>query len=257
MMHLHVVLESYGTTAFGINACSKHGGRQAELLLLSPSLISTFALILLERSDDTPYGVMDVSVATHRLLTKSQVVVLEFIRSEFQRHNRAPTIREIAGYLGHNTPSSAQLHVRNLVTAGYLERGQGHRALSLTEVVPKGLQLLGIVAAGPPIQVCEQDERIEIGGQYNDETHFALKVQGDSMIDDCIASGDYVVVRKQGTCENGDLVVARVDGEVTLKRFYREKKRVRLQPANSSMKPIYCREVEIEGVVVGVHRVMG
>jgi repressor LexA len=119
------------------------------------------------------------------------------------------------------------------------------------------LRLLGSVAAGPPIEVFEQEERIEIAVQYDDDTHFVLLVRGDSMIEDCIADGDYVVVRKQNTCSDGDLVVARIDSEVTLKRFYREPKRIRLQPANHTMKPIYCRDVQIEGIVVGVHRVMG
>ena len=190
-------------------------------------------------------------------LTHKQVVTLEFIRREFWTKGRSPTIREIARHLGHNTNSSAQLHVRNLVAAGYLERGDGHRGLKLVAPMSRGLRLLGTVAAGPPIEVFEQEERVEIGTQYDEDRHFVLRVQGNSMIEDYIADGDYVVVRKQTTCENGELVVARIEGEVTLKRFYKEKKRIRLQPANRSMKPIYCRDVAIEGVVVGVHRVVG
>lgn len=190
-------------------------------------------------------------------LTPKQIEVLEFVRAEFRRHGRSPSIREIARHLGHNTNSSAQLHVQNLVAAGHLIKEDGRRGLQLAEPISKGLRLLGVVAAGPPIEVFEQEDRVEIGTQYDEDRHFVLRVQGDSMIEDFIADGDYVVVRKQSTCENGELVVARMDGEVTLKRFYREKKRIRLQPANQTMKPIYCRDVEIEGVVVGVHRVMG
>jgi repressor LexA len=190
-------------------------------------------------------------------LTLKQRTVLDFIRREFRRSGRSPTIREIAAHLGHNTNSSAQLHIRSLVKAGFLTTGNGHRTLLLTESVSKGLRLLGIVAAGPPIEACEQDEHVEVGTQYDDEKHFALQVRGDSMIEDNISDGDYVIVRKQKTCENGQLVIARLDGDVTLKRFYREKNRIRLQPANQSMKAIYCRNVEIEGIVVGVHRVLG
>ena len=189
-------------------------------------------------------------------LTLKQRTVLDFIRREFRRHGRSPTIREIGAHLGHNTNSSAQLHIRSLVKAGFLTIGVGHRTLQLTEPVSNGLRLLGIVAAGPPIEACEQDEHVEVGTQYDSEKHFVLLVRGDSMIDDSISDGDYVIVRKQKTCENSQLVVARLDGDVTLKRFYREKNRIRLQPANKSMKAIYCRSVEVEGVVVGVHRVL-
>ncbi len=189
-------------------------------------------------------------------LTKVQTAVLGFVREELGR-GRSPTIREIAEHFGQRTTSSAHLHVRNLERAGFLKRGYGHRSIELVREKTHGLRLLGTVAAGSPIEAVEQQELIEVGTQYQNDDHYVLRVRGDSMIEDCIADGDYVVVRKQQTCVNGDLVVARLDGDVTLKRFYREKRRIRLQPANRTMKPIYCRDVAIEGVVVGVHRVMG
>jgi len=124
-----------------------------------------------------------------------------------------------------------------------------------------GLVVAGTVAAGSPIEAIEeQGERLSLSGFSNDN-HFALRVRGESMIDECIADGDHVIVRKQATCGDGDLVVARIGDDATLKRLYREQeqRRIRLQPANSGMKPIFCQaeDVTIEGVVVGVIRLMG
>ena len=167
-------------------------------------------------------------------------------------------MREIQAEFGYGSPHTPQFHVNKLVAAGYLRREPGHRGLQLLE--SRGLRLLGTVAAGPPIEAIEQEgECIDVSG-FSDDNHFALRVCGDSMIEECIADGDHVIVRKQATCENGDLVVARIGDEATLKRFYRErqKRRIRLQPANSGMKPIFCKanDVVIEGVVVGVIRLM-
>lgn len=191
-------------------------------------------------------------------LTDIQARILEFIRDEIRTSGRAPTMREIQAAFGYQSPHTPQFHVNNLIKAGYLRRGEGHRALQL--VRPSGVRLVGIVAAGSPIQAIEeQDEHIDLGG-FEDDGHFALKVRGDSMIEECIADGDHVVVRKQSTCHDGELVVARIGDEATLKRFYREPGNgtVRLQPANSTMKPIFCEaaEIAIEGVVVGVIRLM-
>ena len=168
-------------------------------------------------------------------------------------------MREVQAELGYKSPHTALFHVSNLVEAGYLQRGSGHRGLQLTE--SEGIRLMGTVAAGCPIEAIEErDERIDLGGFSNDD-HFALRVRGESMIDECIADGDHVIVRKQSTCADGDLVVARIGDDATLKRFYREpqKRRIRLQPANAGMKPIFCKadDVKIEGIVVGVIRLMG
>lgn len=192
-------------------------------------------------------------------LTESQMRVLEFIRTAIRSTGRAPTMREIQDEFGYKSPRTPHFHVENLIEAGYLSRSVGHRGLRLTG--PQGLKLAGTVAAGVPIEAIEeQGERIDLSS-FAEENHFVLRVQGDSMIEEQIADGDHVVVRKQSTCADGDLVVARIGDEATLKRFYRDrqKKRIRLQPANSSMKPIYCRpeEVTIEGLVVGVFRLMG
>jgi len=192
-------------------------------------------------------------------LTDAQDRVLSFVRDEIRSSGRSPTVREIQQAFGYRSPNTAQFHVNNLVEAGYLRRDRGHRGLLLTE--PSGIRLLGTVAAGTPIEALEeQGERVDLDG-FSDENHFALRVRGDSMIEEAIADGDMVIVRKQETCSDSDLVVARIGDEATLKRFYREpkKKRLRLQPANSTMEPIFCRaeDVTIEGVVVGVVRLMG
>lgn len=192
-------------------------------------------------------------------LTAVQARVLEFIRGEIHSTGRSPSMREIQAEFGYRSPHTPKFHVDRLVEAGYLRREPGHRGLQLAE--SKGLRLAGMVAAGPPIEAIEeQEERIDLGG-FSDDDHFALLVRGDSMIEECIADGDHVIVRKQVTCEDGDLVVARIGDEATLKRFHRErqKRRIRLQPANSAMKPIFCRaeDLTIEGVVVGVVRLMG
>ncbi len=192
-------------------------------------------------------------------LTRVQARVLEFIRREMRETGRSPSLSEIQAAFGYASPHTARFHVTNLVKAGYLRRQPGHRGLQPAQ--SPGLPLAGMVAAGVPIEAVEQqDEQIDLT-DFSDGNHFALRVRGDSMIEDAIADGDLVVVRRQNTCADGDLVVARMDHEATLKRFYREprKRRIRLQPANAAMQPIYCRpeDVVIEGVVVGVIRLMG
>ena len=192
-------------------------------------------------------------------LTKTQQRVLDFICQEIRCTGRSPSMREIQTEFDYKSPHTALFHVNNLVETGYLTRGYGHRGLQLTE--PEGLALAGTVAAGSPIEAIEQqDERLDLGGLSRDG-HFALRVRGESMIEEHIADGDHVIVRKQQTCVDGDLVVARIGEEATLKRFYREPKRrrIRLEPANSTMESIFCRseDLTIEGIVVGVLRLMG
>jgi repressor LexA len=120
-----------------------------------------------------------------------------------------------------------------------------------------GLPLLGSVAAGTPIQAISQDERLEFNDLFGGPNNYVLKVRGQSMIENHIDDGDYVVIRKQNNAENGERVVAMVDNEVTLKRFFKDKDHIRLEPANGKMNPIYVdstRDVHILGVLVGVMR---
>ncbi len=149
-------------------------------------------------------------------------------------------------------------HLKALERKGLITR-ESHmsRAIQLSES-PQGrtsLHLAGQIAAGSPVLAVEESDRVDFGSLFDPDDHFCLRVKGDSMIEDQISSGDYVVVRRQDTCREGEIVVALVDGhEATLKRFYRERDRIRLEPANSSMKPIYANNVKIMGVVVGVVR---
>jgi len=118
-----------------------------------------------------------------------------------------------------------------------------------------GLQMAGWVAAGTLRTADEQLDRIDLAGLFHHENHFVLKVMGDSMIDAQIADGDYVVVRQQSTAAPGQMVVAQTDeGEATLKYWFPESKRIRLQPANTTMKPIFVRNAKVLGVVIGVVR---
>ncbi|MBI4534093.1 MAG: repressor LexA [Candidatus Melainabacteria bacterium] len=126
------------------------------------------------------------------------------------------------------------------------------------DVKPRGLPLAGTIAAGHPIDAIESNEYLEIESQYGKAGSFALKIKGDSMIDDGIFDGDYVIVKPNPSPNNGDIVVALLnDGTATLKRFYKEKGQYRLMPANSELDPIYIDgldKLEIQGVVVGLFR---
>jgi len=116
---------------------------------------------------------------------------------------------------------------------------------------------MGTVAAGSPSQAVAQDDKLDLGSLFSGEEHYALQVRGQSMIEDHIDDGDYVVIRKQETAENGECVVAMIDNEVTLKRFHRERGQIRLDPANGKMQPIYVdptSDTHILGVLVGVLR---
>ena len=190
-------------------------------------------------------------------LSKRQRDILEFVREEIQTRGYAPTVREIVAHVGDKSPTSVHRHLRTLEARGYLIReANKSRSLRLADE-HRGMALAGVIAAGSPIQAVEDVERVDLGHMYDPTNHFMLRVRGDSMTEDHIDDGDLIVVRRQKNCRNGDTVVAMVDGEnATLKRFYREDGRIRLQPANHSMEPIYPSEVDILGVAVGVIRQM-
>ena len=149
-------------------------------------------------------------------------------------------------------------HLKALEKKGLISREKNmSRAIHLLQepVEERGLPLYGMIAAGVLHEAVEQDERIDFSDIFNKKNLFALKVNGDSMIEDAIADGDHVIVRKQRTARKGQIVVAFTEeGEATLKRWYPEANRIRLEPANSAMKPIYVRDAKILGVVVGVVR---
>ena len=151
-------------------------------------------------------------------------------------------------------------HLKALQKKGLIHREPNmSRAIQLlddpTLARPTGLKLVGRIAAGQPIEAVEQDEELAFTEWEDADDKFALRVSGDSMIEEHIADGDYVVIQRQEQARDGQIVAVRDDdGEATLKRFFRERNRVRLEPANQTMKPIYRDRVNILGVLVGVVR---
>ncbi|HUG17853.1 MAG TPA: transcriptional repressor LexA [Planctomycetaceae bacterium] len=191
-------------------------------------------------------------------LTARQKMIYDFIKDKIVNRGYGPTVREIGNEFGIRSPNGVMCHLKALERKKLITR-EPHmsRAIQLTEQPQKrmALPLAGQIAAGSPILAVQQDERIDFSKLFDNDDHYCLKVKGDSMIEDQIADGDYVIIHKQSTCRNGETVVALIEGqEATLKKFYKEKKNIRLQPANSSMKPIYSNNVDILGVVVGVVR---
>ncbi len=200
-------------------------------------------------------------------LTERQRDVLGFIESELERKGVAPTLREIAERFGFASTASAQKHIALLERKGYLRR-EKHQKRGLILVGREGrkrdrrgmveLDLLGLVAAGSPIESIPDPEPVSVPPSLvRSGRHYVLKVRGESMIDDGIHDGDMVVVQEVAAAGDGDMVVALVDGEVTLKRFFWSgPDRIRLQPANREMSPIVvdAETVTIQGVVVGLLR---
>jgi repressor LexA len=194
-----------------------------------------------------------------RELTDRQRRVFEFIAEHIDKHGYGPTVREIAEKFGIRSPNGVICHLRALERKGIIRRSPNKsRTIELTDVAQRqthGLPFVGEVAAGTARLAFEQAERIAFDDLFNRHDLFVLRVRGDSMIEAQIADGDYVLVRKQPVARAGQIVVAQTDeGEATLKYWYPEANRVRLQPANSSMPPIYARDVKVVGVVVGVIR---
>ncbi len=209
------------------------------------------------------------------MLTGRQQEIWDFLVDYVDRHGYPPTVREIGEQVGLASPSTVHAHLANLERAGYLKRDPTKpRALELTGLRLPGalparsggtqaLPLLGQIAAGGPL-LAEQNvedyvsmpEQLVRGG-----ADFLLRVKGDSMIDAGILDGDLVIVRESETATNGDIVVALVGDdeaadEATVKRFFREDGRVRLQPENSALQPIYAQHVQVVGKVVGVFRAL-
>lgn len=191
-------------------------------------------------------------------LTDRQKAVYTFIRGKIHDRGYGPTVREIGLQFDINSPNGVMCHLKALEKKGLITREPGmSRAITLASesATRHGLPLAGRIAAGVLHEAVEQDERIDFSEVFAGDDLFVLEVHGDSMIEDQIADGDFVVVRKQETASKGQVVVALTEeNEATLKRWYPEGNRVRLQPANSSMKPIYVTNPKVLGVVVGVVR---
>jgi repressor LexA len=194
-------------------------------------------------------------------LTERQRQIYEFIREKIESRGYGPTVREIGLGFDIASPNGVMCHLNALVKKGLIRReGRSARAIQLVDHrrPAVGLPMLGAVAAGSPTAAVEQrDERLEFSQLFGGPNQFALRVRGDSMIEDHINDGDFVIIRKQETAENGERVVAMVNGEVTLKKFYRKKDHIRLEPANGDMDPIIVHSTEdaqVLGVLIGVVR---
>lgn len=196
-------------------------------------------------------------------LTPKQAAVFEFIKDRIQARGYGPTVREIGEHFKIKSPNGVMCHLRALEKKGLLQRVRKRdravaRAIELAPEVlaeERGMPLVGTVAAGMTTLAFEQAERIDIGQMFSKKNLFALRVRGDSMIEAQIADGDYVIVKKQKTALPGQIVVAQTpEGEATLKYWFPEGQRIRLQPANATMPPIYVKEANVVGVLVGVVR---
>ena len=195
-------------------------------------------------------------------LTKRQAQILEYISGHIAKHNYAPSYREIGEYFGLSSTATIAEHIESLKAKGYLTHEenlarslQPMAAVNDVESIGLAIPLLGTIAAGRPIEAIPTNETIDIPKDMMGTNVFALRVKGESMIEDGIMSGDYIIVEQTKVAKNGDIVVALIDQDnVTLKRFYKEKDRIRLQPANSTMRPIFLTKVAIQGKVRGVIR---
>jgi repressor LexA len=195
-------------------------------------------------------------------LSKRQSEIVQFIKNFMQENDYAPSYREIGEGLGISSPATIHQHIQALREKGFLRSDGGEaRSMELTNQVMQfarsiELPLAGLITAGEPIEAIEGNETIAVPADLvRDENAYVLKVKGESMIDEGIWSGDYVVVERNHSPRNGDVVVALLNNAyVTLKKFYREPNRIRLQPANATMKPIYCKDVAIRGIVRAIIR---
>jgi repressor LexA len=192
------------------------------------------------------------------VLTKRQKSVYEFIRDKIRNRGYGPTVREIGLQFDISSPNGVMCHLKALEKKGLITREPNmSRAIQLAAepIDQRGLPLAGRVAAGVMHEAIEQTERVDFDAMFNRKNMFVLEVSGDSMIDAQISDGDYVVIHKQRTAQPGQIVVAQTeDGEATLKRWFPEANRIRLEPANASMKPIYVKDARVLGVLVGVVR---
>ena len=193
-------------------------------------------------------------------LTKRQREIYEHLRDHIRSQGYAPSIAEIGKQFNLSSPATVHKHLSHLEEKGLIRKQQNlSRAI---EVVPEpddtmSYPLLGEIAAGKPIEALDQREVVDLLPDSNNKDVFVLRVKGNSMIEDHIQNNDYVIVERRNVAENGETVVALIDNDrATLKRFYRENGRIRLQPAHPNMKPIYVREGDftIQGVVISVLR---
>ena len=198
-------------------------------------------------------------------LTKRQLEILNYLTVYTEQNGFAPSFEEIAENFGYNSLATVHEHLTNLERKGYIKRSYNEsRAIEIlpSEASPRAVELplLGSVAAGMPIEALESNETFCVPDNMvgRGGNHYVLRVRGNSMVDEQIKDGDFVVVNQRERADNGEMVIALINGNsATVKKYYRERDgRIRLQPANETMQPIYVHEndITIQGIVVGVMR---
>lgn len=190
-------------------------------------------------------------------LTRKQQQIFEFIKSHMDTYNRPPSMREIAAEFNLSSTNGVSQHLDALEKKRYIRRSKFiSRGIEILQGRSGTMPIIGTIAAGAPIEAIENTDSVNLDEMFEYKDCYLLQVRGSSMIEDCIQEGDYVVVNPQNTAENGQIVVAVINGDATLKRFYSENGRIRLQPANSEMAAIFPdpENLEIKGVVVGILR---
>ena len=196
-------------------------------------------------------------------LTKKQKRILDYLKDFISEHEYSPSFEEICQAFGYTSLATVHEHLTNLEAKGYIRKSyRGSRSIDIAlDTEPSvSLPLMGMVAAGQPIEAIQDDETLTVPSDMVPKrfNHYALRVSGDSMIDEQIRHGDHIVVRERQTAEEGETVIALVrDEAATVKKLYREPgNRIRLQPANENMEPIIenAADVRIQGVVVGLIR---
>ncbi len=200
---------------------------------------------------------------TMATLTKRQKQLLDYLNGYIGQFGYAPTLQEIGSYFGLSSLATIHKHLKNLEAKGFIKRTWNHsRALEMIDNTVRGaarsLQMLGYVAAGTPIEAVEGNDTITVPDEFiRRQNTFCLRVRGESMIDEGSRDGDYIIVEGRDAANDGETVVALINGEATVKKFYREQDgRIRLEPANVTMQPIYASEedLRVRGVVVGLMR---
>jgi repressor LexA len=201
-------------------------------------------------------------------LTAKQQQIYNFIRKHIESKGFPPAIRDICDEFSIASPNGVMCHLKALEKKGFINRVTKNRnkqraqarGITIPGVSAGGfsLPLKGVVAAGRAIEAMETDDRLELRDLFGEDDLYVVKVRGTSMIDGHIADGDYVVIRRTDDCQNGDKVIAMVDRAMTLKKFYRKRDQIRLEPMNSTMEPILVdpsrQDVRVLGVLAGVIR---
>ncbi len=201
---------------------------------------------------------------TSSTLAPVQRQTLEFLRNFIAEHGFAPTLKDIARHIGVKSVSTAHFHLERLTDKGFIRRGADGLLeiidITTPELGPTAVPLVGVIAAGMPIEAIENPTTIDIPSSMIDGRGevYCLEVSGNSMIDEHICDGDVVVIKKQETADNGQIVVALLEDETATLKTYRRLKngKVMLIPANSSMKPMTLDEVTVQGRLIGVIREM-